>query len=531
MFEILFQLNPHSYPPLLIGTGVLMLGFFVWFKNIKAKHNIVFFLFSLFVGIWMWTYSVTYSVEDPNIALILMKIGYSLTMFFATFAFHFIVLFLNLGKKFNKFLIFIYAIAFSFAVINFFTPLLMKDVLFKYFWGYYPDITTSLGSLPVIFTTIQITVILILIWREAILKRKEIPADYFNKIKFIVFGLIIFCFLALDYIPGYGIEMYPFGFIFVLAFLVSTAYGIFRYQAMEIETVFHKTLLWSILLLLTVLPIFGVYFLLGDWIKERDLLSLTLFSAALVFIFSWYKDKIKPYIDNFFRRRAYDYYNTLLESIEEVSKTVNPQEAIEKFINNIKNTLYPQNAFILIKKEAGYISKDEDIKVNLSTKNYLYSFIEERRFPIQKEQFKSNLAQKIPEETIRWFEDNKIEVLVPLMLQDEIIGLLALGKKENLKSYTLKDLYLLWKIGKMAGIAFLNLFHYEELVGGYEDLIKEEHVQKTKLEDVVLERTKDLKKRLEDLERFRKVTIGRELRMIEMKKEIEGLKRQLGEKD
>jgi nitrate/nitrite-specific signal transduction histidine kinase len=53
-----------------------------------------------------------------------------------------------------------------------------------------------------------------------------------------------------------------------------------------------------------------------------------------------------------------------------------------------------------------------------------------------------------------------------------------------------------------------------------------EELAKT-LEEKVRERTKELQKRVEELEKFQKLTVGRELRMVELKKEIENLKREL----
>jgi len=53
-----------------------------------------------------------------------------------------------------------------------------------------------------------------------------------------------------------------------------------------------------------------------------------------------------------------------------------------------------------------------------------------------------------------------------------------------------------------------------------------EELAKT-LEEKVRERTKELQKRVEELEKFQKLTVGRELRMVELKKEIENLKKEL----
>jgi len=45
------------------------------------------------------------------------------------------------------------------------------------------------------------------------------------------------------------------------------------------------------------------------------------------------------------------------------------------------------------------------------------------------------------------------------------------------------------------------------------------------LEKEVEERTKELREKLEELERFQKIAVGRELKMIELKKEVERLKK------
>jgi len=49
------------------------------------------------------------------------------------------------------------------------------------------------------------------------------------------------------------------------------------------------------------------------------------------------------------------------------------------------------------------------------------------------------------------------------------------------------------------------------------------------LEGQVKQRTQELQKRVEELERFHKLTLGREMKMIELKREIERLRRELGE--
>ena len=52
---------------------------------------------------------------------------------------------------------------------------------------------------------------------------------------------------------------------------------------------------------------------------------------------------------------------------------------------------------------------------------------------------------------------------------------------------------------------------------------------KAELEEKILERTKELQERVEELEKFNKVAVGRELRMVELKEKIEALENKIEE--
>jgi C4-dicarboxylate-specific signal transduction histidine kinase len=47
-------------------------------------------------------------------------------------------------------------------------------------------------------------------------------------------------------------------------------------------------------------------------------------------------------------------------------------------------------------------------------------------------------------------------------------------------------------------------------------------------EDIIEERSRETRERMEELEKFQKLSVGRELKMIELKEEIKALKNQLG---
>lgn len=68
--------------------------------------------------------------------------------------------------------------------------------------------------------------------------------------------------------------------------------------------------------------------------------------------------------------------------------------------------------------------------------------------------------------------------------------------------------------------------NYIGIFVGITDISQLKELQK-KLEERVKERTQQLQEKVEELEKFRKLAVGRELKMIELKEEIEKLKREL----
>jgi len=111
---------------------------------------------------------------------------------------------------------------------------------------------------------------------------------------------------------------------------------------------------------------------------------------------------------------------------------------------------------------------------------------------LQKEEKKSleGKFEKLEEE----MEKSKIAAAIPLFVENKLIGIIFLGEKEAGKIYSGQEMDLLESFMAQASVAFNNSLAYEEL-----------------------------ENRKEELERFYKLTIGRELRMAELKDQIKKL--------
>ncbi|MDD5067108.1 MAG: PP2C family protein-serine/threonine phosphatase, partial [bacterium] len=71
---------------------------------------------------------------------------------------------------------------------------------------------------------------------------------------------------------------------------------------------------------------------------------------------------------------------------------------------------------------------------------------------------------EIKEETLKFFRTLQVELLIPLTMQEQLVGILGLGKKENLQSFRIRDVELLEHIGKQIGITIDNALHHGDIV-------------------------------------------------------------------
>lgn len=76
----------------------------------------------------------------------------------------------------------------------------------------------------------------------------------------------------------------------------------------------------------------------------------------------------------------------------------------------------------------------------------------------------SPVYEDIREEIGVFFKENALEVLVPILLEGKSKGLLALGKKENLRRYTLEDIRILETLGRQLGVILDNALRHGDLV-------------------------------------------------------------------
>jgi len=207
----------YTIPPFLSSLLFLFLGFSVYWSNRKSIINIIFLFVCFVTSWWQFSWFVLFNIQNEALASYLVKIGHIGIIFIPIFFLHFFLSFLGKISKFDKYLLYFSYLAGLIFEVVLWTTNYFIDGFYKYFWGFYPK-AGLLHPLYLLFLTfISIRIIYLLF---SFLKREDKVTRSIKRhqAKYMLLALMFYILAASDFLVNYGVEFYPFGFLFILIF-------------------------------------------------------------------------------------------------------------------------------------------------------------------------------------------------------------------------------------------------------------------------------------------------------------------------
>jgi len=240
-----WHLVPQSIPPLAVGAILIGLGLLTYVKNRRAVINRWFALLCWSLSFWYFSFGIALNAISIRTYFVWFKIGHIAVMFTPVIYVAFTARLLGLGRLrraaswYAVFAAVLYAIMWT-------TNWYFSGDIYHYAWGIYPKTTPLLTfhALLTLFSVVGCYVFFLQACRQA--KRRGLREQY-NRLKYMCLALTLFGCAPLDYIPKFGIPVYPFGFVFTLSFALIVTYAILKHHVMDINLVFQKGLVYSIL--------------------------------------------------------------------------------------------------------------------------------------------------------------------------------------------------------------------------------------------------------------------------------------------
>ena len=243
---------------------------------------------------------------------------------------------------------------------------------------------------------------------------------------------------------------------------LTFSYSISRYRLVDIEVLLKKaaTLIFSFFV------IAFLYFVVSSQTQlfsENRLNAIVLGILAIVLgatLFTPLKKLFQSLLDRAIYKRSYEYRRTLLFISREISRERNPQKLANSLLEAIANALSVKSVALLLAEEENRLSyKVLGVKGDVGSFPGRVSF-DERAVG---EMFEKDTLTLAPEpgtnairDSLRSFAALGLSHVLPLKIEDKIIGCLAMGKKQDGSFLSREDWELLTTISGSAALALEN---------------------------------------------------------------------------
>ncbi len=302
--------NPYSILPFTTSIIVLSLGILVFSKSTNPRIKKIFLTWCISIFTWLFSYSIVYSTENPNLALILVRIACSSVMCISAIFYHLTTVILNIKNE-TKFTHLVYLLTFIIIPFQLFTGYFINNI-HKYFFGFYGMAGPLYIYAILLFLTGMSRPMFLLVHAT---KNENINGRHLMQIKYILAAFAIAYLASIDFLPKFGIEIYPAGAVFILCWVIIMSYAILKHQLLDINIVLRKGLIYS--LLVAVLTIFYLLIIVVSEDLFENLLgyksvTLSIFLTALIAAFFIpLKNRIQELVDKLF------FKGTLMEIVQE----------------------------------------------------------------------------------------------------------------------------------------------------------------------------------------------------------------------
>ena len=294
----------------------------------------------------------------------------------------------------------------------------------------------------------------------------------------IILSIVGFVGGVTNYPQWFGVDIWPWGHPLVGLYVLMITYAMVRYRLMDIETVIHKTLLYTLASSVIFIPVGVFMFLFHPFLKTLNWYQLGLLFTLMFFLVKAYYGRLQPRIDHLFRRRKYDYQFLLREIPSHIAGILDIDMLSSNLLDTISETLYPEKVILLV---AGV---GQDRYVVQESRSVGHTTLEKEAFILEKDGqvvqycrqdqrlIERDVVQADPqyasvrEALLEVFARLDIQLLVPLIISQEekLVGFLGLGRRENLQHYTIKDTDLLFDISGQIAVAIDNALYHRDIL-------------------------------------------------------------------
>ncbi len=229
-----YSFSLYAIPTSVMTVVILIIGWLTLIRERSSPVGVAFFLMTLTISLWFFGFSCVYYANNKQIAFFWVKAAYLGVPFIPSATYTLSVMVMRTYQRQKKFVWISWALSALFSVAALKTDALI-DELHRYFWGYYPKYGWLGGPFLVFFSGMTIAGF----YNYWTGYRNATPRTiYQRRIRSFIIAIAVAHLGSIDFIAKYGIEVYPIGYLPILALIVTIAQAIWRYRTVDITPAF-----------------------------------------------------------------------------------------------------------------------------------------------------------------------------------------------------------------------------------------------------------------------------------------------------
>lgn len=451
---------------LLNTVSSLFLGGFVISRNPQSRKNQSYLFFGLSVALYSAGYFIWGMSRSEKTALLAFQVLVSGIILINSAYLQFIFSLLEKLREKRFVLTACHILNFVFLVLNV-NLVLYHEVVRKSVWGYWPIVQPAF-YFYFAFWLFQVGYGLFYLWRGL----WTAAGKSATQIKYVLISTLIGYFGgATNWLPWFDINIPPHLNILVTVYVGILAYAIVRHQLLEIDVVIRKTLVFAGLfgVVMTVVGLVTALTqsLLSQYLTVDSRVSMALTAFLVILLYDPTRKFLINVTDRYLFQKKEDIKVTLRRLSEHIITILDIDLVGRQILTTLQESLRLESAVIVLKNENEKNYRVLDAfgapvrDLVLDKDEFFIKYLSENHRIINLEDpaERTNLPIGI---TGRLVELTGV-ISIPLVLHNDLIGVLTLGKKKSDAEFTVEELDYLPTVATQVAISLSNARLYDIL--------------------------------------------------------------------
>jgi diguanylate cyclase (GGDEF)-like protein/putative nucleotidyltransferase with HDIG domain len=289
-----------------------------------------------------------------------------------------------------------------------------------------------------------------------------------NRIAYLLGGLgILTAFSVRSSFPP--LPQYPIEHIGHLGNALVISYAIMKYRLLDIKLLIRKGLVYSLISVFVtasfLLMLFGVNYFLRGWNTSANLAAIFVMALLMAWLFNPLRVAIQRIVDKMFYGESYDYRRMVLSFAQRMGSVLDLSELAEAMLRPLTKAVGANQASLLLSNDGDFLSQFAErlvegepiTSIKLVKDSPIINWLTREDKPLSRELIDVAPEFKELSEVERKSLDGPgIGLLFPIKSKGNLIGILALSKKQSGGSYSTDDMDLLVTVASEAGVVMEN---------------------------------------------------------------------------